>query len=496
MAFVNLHCHDFFSTLDGLGSPEANAKRAASLGQSAIATTNHGNVGSIVKAEQAAKNAGIKNINGIEYYLSPQHSSIKDKTNGKHSHLVVLAKNKEGWKNILHSVAQSNRNFYSKARLSLDELAEYAQHGNLITFSGHPGSDMANILFRDINEGYGAKTREQAVAALDPDHLKKAVRLAEKYRDIFGADNFSLEGQRIDHANFAAADVILEILREVSNITGIPVVATADCHYPAPEAAIDQRVILCSAFGTTLSDVRNKIANDEDVSLGAFFRSNKYYIPGEEEMLALHKGFEREVHRAGEIADMCEPYSVLSLPRMPRFDCPGGISPEEYIRDLAREGWREKIAPIVRGDAALKQVYADRIKNELDMFLPINLASYFLIVRDYINYAVSIGEYVGKARGSSAGCLLSYLINVTRVNPIPHKLLSSRFYNPGRNSPGRIALPDIDTDFSPAGRDKVEEYCRKQTWTRKCRQGSYVLGPPWKVGPKGCSSCKRGLRQR
>jgi DNA polymerase-3 subunit alpha len=455
----------------------------------AIALTDHGSSSGIVKFEKAAKEAGIKNINGQELYLSREHASIKNPTNKNWAHLVVLAKNLKGWKSLLKIIAESNRAeyFYNKPRLSLDQLAPFLD-GNLISFSGHPGSEMANILFTDYKKAYAAKTKGEVLKYIDPDYLKNGIALAYKYRDLFGVENFSLEDQRIDREFFKAADVISECLGEISRATGIPLVATADSHYTDKENAVDQRVLLCSSLQTTFSKVQEQMDNAEEIALGSFFRSTNYHIPDEKEMFSLYKGSEEAIARTQMIADMCENYSICSKPKIPIFDCPDGMDQDEYFKQVCRDGWKRKIAKKVKGDPELKKTYVDRVKYELDTLLPIGLGGYFLIVRDYIDHILKDGGWVGKARGSASGCLVSYLADITQVDPIPYNLFFERFYNAGRNSPGRIANPDIDTDFEPQDREKAVHYCRNKYGNDKvsaiCNFGSL----------KGRSSIKEVLR--
>ena len=225
---------------------------------------------------------------------------------------------------------------------------------------------MANVLFCKSRDAYSSRTYQETKGKLDPNWKSLASDLAYKYRDIFGKDNFFIEIQLIDQEFFPAQKVIGECLREVSKVTGIPCVATADSHYPTKEDAIDQRVLLCSALKTTIKKVQNKLKNDEDVGLGGFFRSDNYHIPSPEEMAKLHT--EKELQNSVDIGSMCEGYNILGKPNLPRFPCPHDMDEAEYLRHLCRTGWREKLIAqnkVVEEDT--KQVYADRIKHELNV---------------------------------------------------------------------------------------------------------------------------------
>lgn len=499
MIWASLHCHSDASLLDGLSKPKNIIKRCVDVGISAAAITDHGSLGntfgfikakkqvveeytkSLEKAstqEEKDKWVGkidgtktLKQMLGCELYLCPQDPSIFSKENGKHSHLVTLCKNKEGWKAMLKLTAEANRpeNFYRKARTSLDRIAKYA-NGNLIAFSGHMGSDLANCLFVDINAAYNAKTYDEAKALLDPNWKKKAFDLVGKYIEVFRKENFFIEIQRIDEVNLPAAKVTAEALRFIAKKTGQPAVATADSHYTTRQSAEDQRVLLCNLEKTTLQYVMNEIEEDDsDVGLAAFFRSNNYHIPTPEEMSAIHT--EEELANSMLIASMCEDYDIMARPSVPKFDCPKGLTSEQYLRELCRTGFKNKI----RGKVSSESEYVERIKEELEVFGGTDiLCDYLLIVQDYVAAARADGEYVGPSRGSGGGCLTNYLIGITGMNPVEFDLSFARFYNAGRNTKDRISLPDIDCDFGTSTRWKRIEYCRNKYGKDKvCQMGTY-----------------------
>lgn len=471
MSFIPLHVHDMWSLQDGLSKPKANAARCAELGYNACSITNHGSISSCVQHIKACESKNIKPILGCELYLSKLDCKIKTADNRKLSHLVVLSKNQQGWKNLVKAVSLSNTRdiYYYKARLDLQTLAQFCD-GNLISFSGHPGSDLANILFVDMGSAYKAKTVEEAAQFLDPDAESKCVKLAELYQGIFGKGNFFIEIQAIDQENLPAVKLINKILREVSQKTGIAKVASCDAHYPTQQDAIDQRILLCSAFETTIFHVRQKLENNEDVTLGGFFKSNNYHIPSPEEISKVN--LEDEIYNCSVISDMCEQYNILSQPKIPKFDCPNGLSQHEYLTQLCRDGWKNKIkGKISKAD---ESKYVDRIKNELGIIKDANLAGYFLIVQDYVNWAKNQGWLLSPGRGSAAGCLISYLVNITSVDPMPYNLFFSRFYNAGRNKPGHISLPDIDVDFPTNKLPLVIDYIKNKYGNDKvCKMATF-----------------------
>lgn len=456
-----LHIHSDYSLLDGLSKPKKIARRVKSLGLTACAITDHGNIAAAIEINEEFKAAGIKPIFGVEAYLCQDHSTIKEKTNGHLEHLVILSKNKNGWKDLLKLVTATNEDhrFYRKPRLSRSELTEYV-HGNFISFSGHPGSELASILFTDPKAAYRCRTFDQARNALKPTAFEEACQLAREYEKIFGKGNFYIEIQVVDQKNLIIATLIAEILRAVSKETGIPCVATADSHYPEQQDAADQRVLLCSSLGTTLNRVSKSLENDEDVSLGGFFRSNRYHIPSPEEMCELHEGYDEELENSLLISSLCEPYDIITTPALPKFDCPPGFDSRTYLRELCERGWKTKIDPHIDPDK--KPDYISRLENELNVIESVNLSAYFLIVADYIADARKNGEWVGVGRGSAGGCLISYLLDIIRVDPVANELYFERFYNAGRNSPGNISFPDIDSDFEIYHRGKRIDYIKNK----------------------------------
>ena len=461
--FVPLHLHTHYSLLDGLSKPSQVAERCEELGYGACAVTDHGTISGAVSFVRAMREKGIRPILGCEFYLSQQSATIKEKTNRTLSHLVVLAKNKEGWNDLIALVSKSNKDdvFYFKPRIDLDILEEDNRNNNLVSFSGHLGSDLANILFTDWKKAYNSNTIEETQTFLKQDWLEQASSLAERYQQIFRKGNFFIEIQLIDQDNSPASKLVGECLRKVSEKTGIPPVATADSHYPRKEDAADQRVLLCSAMKTTLKKVEEKLLTGDDVGLSGFFRSNNFHIPSLEEMKEIHT--EEEISNTLLIADMCEDYEILGKPNLPKFSCPDDMAEKEYLRELCRQGWIQRLKK--RGRVSTQEnedIYVDRIKKELEVINDANLSGYFLIVRDIVSYVKKQGWLPGPGRGSAAGCLVSYLVGITQVDPIEYGLIFERFYNAGRNSEGHVSLPDIDIDVPATKRDEVIDYIKSK----------------------------------
>lgn len=442
MTYIPLHVHSHFSLLDGLSKPEQIAARCKEIGATACALTDHGNIAGSVKFYTALKKAGIKPILGCELYVCSQDPSIKEKENKELSHFIVLAKNYQGWKDLIRIVSESNKpeNYYHKPRLDMKTLGSL-NSGNLIAITGHLGSTLSDIIL----DGYSLKDQ----------WLELGVNHVKLLQSLFNGHVF-LEAQLIDEQNLPVQRILTNAIREIAKTVGAKVICTPDAHYCKKEDAVDQRVLLCNNLKTTFPEISRKISNDEDVPLGCFFISDNYHIPSLEEISALHT--QEEIDNTHYVANLVEDYTILSKPKLPPFNCPAGFSQDEYLRELCRVGWREKIAPVVSKEN--QQEYLDRIKYELEVLQGAGLSSYFLIVQDIVNYVRKNKWLPGPGRGSAAGCLVSYLIGITSIDPIKYGLLFDRFYNAGRNTADHISMPDIDVDVPIDKREDIIQYIK------------------------------------
>lgn len=449
--YIPLHVHSHYSLLDGLSKPHQISNRCAKIGVSSCAITDHGSISGAVQISSALKAQKIKPILGCELYLSFDDCSIKNKDNLDLTHFIVLAKNLQGWKTLVKIVSESNNPhyFYKKPRLSINKLQSLVDNQNLIAFCGHMGSYIADIIQKNPNT-----------------YQKECINFIAQVKDIFGADNFFLETQLMDRENMASQINLTQIIRDLGNITNTKVICTPDAHYAEQDDAIDQRILLCNNIKTTLSDINKKLINNETVPFDAFFKSDKYYILSPEEMNELHT--EEEIENTRLIDSLCEDYDILHKPLLPPFQCPNGQNPDEYLRQLCRNGWRDKIANIISKD--LHDTYADRIKEELGVLQGAGLSSYFLIVSDIVDYVRSNGWLPGPGRGSAAGCLVSYLIGITSIDPMKYDLIFERFYNSGRNTEDRISMPDIDIDVPINKREQIISYIKQKYGDNKVSQ--------------------------
>jgi len=443
--YIPLHVHSHYSLLDGLSKPKQIAKRCKSINVKTCAITDHGTISGNVDFYKTMKQSGIKPIMGCELYIS-KNASIKEKENKSLSHLVVLCKNYAGWQSLIELVSLSNSKdyFYHKPRLDLGLIKNVLKDNqNLICISGHPGSTLGNEVYSFENSSMVDNWKEKAVT-----HVKDL-------EETFGKDNVYVEIQLMDTDN-ADQQTIGKNLRQFAIDNNLQRVATIDAHYCEMSDAVDQRVLLCSSLKTTLPEISQKILNNEKVPLSSFFMSDKYYILSPEEMSEIHDS--EELSNTVKISERCEEYDILVSPQLPTFNCPNNQSPIEYIRELCREGWKKKIQNKIPKEQ--HQIYVDRVKKEFDVLEAANLASYFLIVRDIVDYVRRRGCLPGPGRGSAAGCLVSYLIGITSIDPIKYDLIFERFYNTGRNTDSHISMPDIDVDVPIEYREEIINYIK------------------------------------
>lgn len=414
--WASLHQHSSLSLLDGLSKPINIVEKAVRCGIPAIALTDHGTLSGIpiiLKAKkkfiEQCEDEELKERAKLLKIILGQEFYINNGEGKPNSHLVVLAKNLEGWKSLIRasSDAHNKENFYRKPRLTIEQFQDYSK-GNLIAFSGHLGSDLANIMFSDIKAIYKAKTYEEAKSIVNSNWKKDLLELTDRYVQIFGKNNFFLESQLIDQKNLPAATLVVNTLRWLSKKTGLKCVATADSHYVNREDNKDQWVILVSAMKTTIPDVQKALEReDDDIGLSGFFKSNNYHIPSPQEIQSIHT--EDELKTSLEIAESIENYDIFHKPMFRKFDCPDGLDSNEYLKKLCREGWVDKIQGMVEKEERGK--YGDRVKYELEILCGAGLSDYFLTLVDIVKYIKSNGRLVGEGRGCLSGDVPIYIRN-------------------------------------------------------------------------------------
>jgi DNA polymerase-3 subunit alpha len=445
-SYIPLHCHSMYSLLDGLSKPKQIAERCKKIGATSCALTDHGNIAGSVKFYTEMRKNGIKPILGCELYICNDDPKIQTKENKDLSHFLVLAKNYKGWQQLIKLISETNRPdyYYHKPRININELSQFCD-GNLIGICGHLGSLLADTLIVDNNH-------------IGLDKINDGIQLVNHLKDIFGQDNLYLEAQLIDANRLEIQKTLTDTIRDIGKKTNTKIIATPDAHYCEKDDAIDQRILLCNNLKTTLIDINNKLANDEEAPMSCFFLSDNYHIPSFDEMQAIHNS--EELDNTHLVDSLCENYDILKNPQLPPFPCPNNMNIDDYLRQLCREGWVSKISNKINKDN--ETVYLDRIKYELGVLQGAGLSGYFLIIQDIVEKVRSSGWLPGPGRGSAAGCLVSYLVGITSIDPIKYNLLFDRFYNAGRNNENYVSMPDIDVDVPINKREEIISYIKNK----------------------------------
>ncbi len=487
-----LHVHSHYSLRDAISQADSIAQRCVELGLPGCAITDRGNVAGVVPFMKSLNGAckcghqkavhptgpcdvtgcsctafskyNAKPIIGCEFNVSPKDASLKTTENSKHSEIVLLCKDKDGWKKLIRAVSAANSQehiYKNKPRLSLDRLSQYSD-GKLIVLTGHAGSELADSMFMDPTAAYFSNTYEQARVLVKPEWKEALTNLITRYADLFGKENLFLEVHTLNSEAMPAMAIVGKTMRYFGKLLGIKCVAATDSRYCRPEDAQDHHILLCSKLQATLQTYETKLT---DPLMATFFKGHNFAIPSTEDMLKVHEPAELE--NTLFIAEQCTQYDLLGKPMIPVFPCPDGFTPDSLLKELCVRGWKNKIAGKPESEHGR---YRDRIKKELSVLQTAGLASYFLIVRDYVADARNRGDLV-VCRGSGAGCLVSYLIGISDlIDPMKFDLSFERFYNAGRNTADRVSLPDIDCDFPVETRERVFEGLRRKYGKDKVSQ--------------------------
>jgi len=422
--FVHLHVHSEYSLLDGAIRIKDVLETAKAFGMPAVAITDHGNMHGVLEFYVKANNLGIKPIIGCEVYVAPQSRRDRgeSETGGRTYHIVLLAENNAGYRNLLKLLTLANfEGFYYKPRVDKELLSLH--HEGLIALSSCLHGEVASHL----------------LAA----SYTRAEKAALEYRDIFGRDNFYLELQA---TGIAEQEIVNRDLIHLSEKTGIPLVATNDCHYLRAEDAKAHDVLLCIQTGkTVLEEKRMRFSTSE-----LFFKSP-------DQMWASFSAVPTALRNTLEIAERCQVSLKLDEPHFPHFPLEQGESEESRFESETTKRFENRLEYLrkKRPDFGpeLEEKYRSRLAHEISVIQKMGFSTYFLIVADFVNFAKEKSIPVGPGRGSAAGSLVAYSLGITDIDPIEHGLIFERFLNVER-----LSLPDIDVDFCMNGRDQVLHY--------------------------------------
>ena len=410
--FTHLHLHTEYSLLDGYSRIDKLLDKCLELGMDSVAITDHGSMYGVIEFYKQATKKGIKPIIGCEVYVSEKDHKIKDPTNKRYYHLILLAENETGYKNLVKIVSEAYVNgFYYKPRVSFDFIKDHTE--GLIALSA--------CLNGEVNQ-----------RILEND-MEAALSTAKKYEDAFGKGNYFLEIQ--DHG-IPEQRQVNKGVAYLHRKLGIEMVATNDVHYIEREDSYLQDVLLCIQTGALVKDEdRMRMPNRE------------FYLKDQATMAEIFKDYERAVENTSKIADRCKLEIKFHEPHLPYYTkLPDGLSNLDYLKLLVNQGISKKYKNPT-------SEIIERVKKEIEVINSMGYVDYFLIVWDFVNYARNNDIAVGPGRGSAAGSIVSYALDITQIDPIKYNLIFERFLNPER-----VSMPDIDIDFDYVLRDKVVEY--------------------------------------
>ena len=413
MAFTHLHVHTEYSLLDGSCKIKELAARAKELGMDSMAVTDHGVMYGVIDFYRAAKEVGIKPIIGCEVYVAPGSRFDRETSNGedRYYHLVLLAENDTGYHNLMKIVSRGFVDgFYYKPRVDYEVLETY--HEGVIALSACLAGEVQRYLARGMYE--------------------EACRSARHYEDIFGKGNFFLELQ--DHG-IPTQKTVNQGLMRMSRELSMDLVATNDIHYILAEDAAAHDILLCIQTGKKVSD-ENRMR----------YEGGQYYVKSEEEMRALFPYAQEAIDNTHKIAERCNVEIEFGVTKLPKYEVPEGYDSWSYLNKLCQDGMAKRYP---NDDGTLQE----RLSYELGVIHNMGYVDYFLIVWDFIHFARSHDIMVGPGRGSAAGSIVSYCLEITNIDPVRYDLLFERFLNPER-----VSMPDIDIDFCFERRQEVIDY--------------------------------------
>ena len=409
--FTHLHVHTQYSLLDGAARINELVARAKAQGQTALAITDHGVMYGVIDFYKACKKEGVKPILGMEAYVAPR--SMRDRQGAQdreYAHLVLLAKNQTGYQNLMLLSSEAFvHGFYYKPRIDYDLLAEHAE--GLVCLSACLAGDIPQALLHG--------------------RYDEAKQLGERLQAMFG-DDFYIE---LQNHGLAEQQRILPDLRRLAGELGVKTVATNDVHYVEKADAEAQDVLLC---------IQTQRFVDEPNRMR--MEAEEFYLKSGDEMAAALPEDAEALAATIEIADKCDVEIAFGVRRLPHYTAPDGLDNETYLRQLCAAGMQKKLGG---GDTAAHE----RLEYELGVIARMGFVDYFLIVWDFIHFAKTHGIVVGPGRGSGAGSLVAYCMDITDVNPLRYGLLFERFLNPER-----VSMPDIDVDFCYERRQEVIDY--------------------------------------
>jgi len=415
--FAHLHLHTQYSLLDGAIRMSDLCAKVSERGMKAVAMTDHGNMFGAIQFYQTAKAHGVKPIFGCEAYIADGDAPAK--ADRKNYHIVLLAKNEVGYANLQRLVSYGHlEGFYYNPRIDRKVLRKYSE--GIIGLSACLGGHISRL-----------------ITAGDMDKARDTVR---EYADIFEPGNYFLE---LQPNGMDIQEQVNASLAQLGRDLGVPIAATNDCHYVDRSEAYAHEVLMCMGMGRTINDEK-RLKHD----------CSEFFIKNADEMWSYFSRYPEAMENTARIAQMCNVELKLGQPELPDFKVPEGVNETEYLRRVAREGLRDRLAELrLLGRKPNEDEYRERLERELSIIIDMKFPGYFLIVWDFIAHAKKIGVPVGPGRGSGAGSLVAYSMRITDIDPLQYDLLFERFLNPER-----VSMPDFDIDFCMDRREEVIRY--------------------------------------
>ncbi|MFW6138414.1 MAG: DNA polymerase III subunit alpha [Spirochaetota bacterium] len=422
-AFVHLHTHSEYSVLDGASKIDDLIKKANQYRMPALAITDHGNMFGVLEFYKKAMAGGIKPIIGQEFYVAPSSMRKKDQKE-KPYHLILLAKDEVGYKNLIQLSSRAYlEGFYYKPRIDKKLLREHYE--GLVCMSACLAGEIPSLILKG--------------------EIEQAKKKVSQYLEIFGTEDYYLE---VMDNGIPEQQTVNRELISISRQMGLKVVATNDIHYLEQSDAAYHDCLLCIQTGKTIYQ-KNRLK----------FKTDQFYFKSPQQMLSSFSHYPQATENTLEITQKCNLSLDLGRLRLPHFPIPQGHTPESYLEELTRKGIVKKY-----GSSPPPEVH-QRVQKELEVIESMGFSTYFLIVWDFIRFAKTRGIFVGPGRGSAAGSIVAYALDITNVEPLKYGLLFERFLNVSR-----ISMPDIDIDFDGERRDEVIRYVRQKYGDDKVAQ--------------------------
>jgi len=442
---ASLRNHSHYSLLLSTSKPKQVVDKCVKSGYECVGLTDLTTVSGCVNFLKSCKDKGVKPVIGSEIKLSCGGS------------LTLICKNNESWRQLLILISLCNdpENYNEHPEISYDKLTDMVSPDNFIVIDGYIGSRLFYKLFTSPSSAVYSADDDEVNGFLIDNWLEEANEYVKESKGFFNSYYLEINNQVFD--TMPAINIMSECVKQVDVDKSLSIYDT--CSYYCNESdSIDHRVLLCVQLKTTLKKLALQIDSGEKQDLVKFIRSSQFNIKTVEELDGLYSEDSHVFKNMESLISQCEDVSILSKPRLPKFQCPQGLNENDYLKQLCRDGWAKFLNGKI--DKSQVETYKDRVLKELGVIEKADLAGYFLIVQDYVNHFKNKGCLIGPGRGSGGGSLVCFLTGITSVDPIKYGLIFERFYNEGRNTEDHISLPDIDVDFPPDWREKVIQYLK------------------------------------